>query len=112
ARAVQPREGETLLLLARTYRRQGDLDAAREAVERARETHHTPAAVELEQLLVQAQSGYLGPVEAKLHHAVATGHAEEEEILQALARGYLHGRFLDKAYRTTSAWVERHPDAW
>jgi Flp pilus assembly protein TadD len=112
AQAVQPRDGETLLLLARACRHEGDVDAALEAVRQAREVHRTPARVELEQKLIQAQSGYLGPVEAALHYHLANGHAEEEEILEALTRGYLQTHLLDKAYRATRLWIERRPDAW
>lgn len=104
-----PNRGETLLLLARACRRAGDLDAARAHLEAAQRLPTPTADTDLEARLLQAQAGAAdAAVLEGLWRAAAAGHPDEEIILEALARGYLRGQFVNEAYRCTALWGERH----
>jgi tetratricopeptide (TPR) repeat protein len=111
ALAVQEGSGEAHFLLARSSRRAGDADAARRYLERARTLGWDKRQVRLEELLQEAQSGVVEPVEEPLRRYLAAG-IEERLILEALARGCLQSNFTERAYHYTSRWVERHPDDW
>src|SRR5262249_25444636 len=60
---VWPASAETHFLLARTCRRANDLDGARDHLSEAQRLDWDPELIELEYLLMQAQSGIVQPVE-------------------------------------------------
>lgn len=111
ALAVQEGNGEAHFLLARTCRRAGDADAARRHRERARALGWDPQQLRLEELLQEAQSGIVGPVEEALQRYLGAG-VEERLVLEALARGCLQSNLTERAYHYTRHWVEHYPDDW
>jgi tetratricopeptide (TPR) repeat protein len=110
--SIWPSSAETHFLLARTARRAGDLDEARARLGEARQLNGAGDAIELEELLLQAQSGSIIQVEPRLRELLAAGHADEPLILEALVRGCLFYNFTKDACRWSGVWTERHPDDW
>jgi tetratricopeptide (TPR) repeat protein len=111
ALAVREDSPEAHFLLAQSIRRAGDADAARRHLERAGMLGWDKRQVRLEEMLQQAQSGVVEPVEGPLRGYLAAG-TEERLILEALARGCLQSNFTERAYHYTRRWVERYPDDW
>lgn len=104
--------GEARFVMARTCRRAGDFISAREHLRESRRLGWPTEALQLEEQLVQAQSGLVAAVEPALRRLLARGHTEEPLILEALAAGCLQCNFVVEAHRWTSIWVERHPGDW
>jgi tetratricopeptide (TPR) repeat protein len=104
--------GETHFLMARTCRRAGDLDAAREYLQKAKRLKWVPEQIQLESYLIQAQTLLVPWVEEKLRASLQDGHPEERFILEALVMGCLQGNLFKKALQWTTVWVEHHPDDW
>jgi tetratricopeptide (TPR) repeat protein len=109
---VWPDSAQVHFLMAQACRRDGDLDAARQHLERAGKLGWDDRQVQLERRLLQAQSGVVPPVEGVLRLYLADGSGDERLILEALARGCLQGNLLDRAYYYTRLWTERYPDDW
>jgi tetratricopeptide (TPR) repeat protein len=109
---IWPSSGETEFLMARTCRRAGDLDAAREHLQRAKRLNWVAQQVQLESYLLQAQTLLAPWVEEKLRGILQDGHPEERFILEALVMGCLQGNLLKRALQWTTVWVEHHPDDW
>jgi tetratricopeptide (TPR) repeat protein len=109
---VWPTSGEVQFLLARTCRRQGDLDEARRRLEEARRLGWVPELIDLEVLLAQAQAGKMPLVEDRLRRRLAEGHRDAELILEALVKGCLECQFLDQAYGWSNDWVGLTPQSW
>jgi tetratricopeptide (TPR) repeat protein len=110
-RAAWPESGEVRFAAARAARRAGDPDAAAADLRDARRLGWPAEAVQLEELLVQAQAG-VPRAERPLRDRLAAGHPEEPVIFEALARGALQCRSARSAHRWASLWAERHPDDW
>jgi tetratricopeptide (TPR) repeat protein len=111
ALAAQEGSAEAHFLLARTCRRAGDADAARAHLERGRALGWDRDQVRLEELLQEAQSGMVAPVEEVLQRYLGAG-IEERLVLEALARGCLQSNLTERAYSYTRRWVDRYPDDW
>jgi tetratricopeptide (TPR) repeat protein len=109
---VWPESGETHFLLARTCRRDGDLASARTHLQAARRLGWVQELIDLETLLLRAQSGDVPPVEAELRALLTRGHRDAGLIVEALVIGWLEENFLDDAYRLTALWLNEHPDDW
>jgi tetratricopeptide (TPR) repeat protein len=110
--SIWPSSAETHFLLARTARRAGDLDEARAQLGEARHLNFAGDPIDLEERLLQAQSGNITQVEPRLRELLAAGHADEPLILEALVRGCLYYNFTTDACRWSGLWTERHPDDW
>jgi tetratricopeptide (TPR) repeat protein len=109
---VWPQSGETHFLMARTCRRSGDFAGARTHLQEARRLGWLKELVDLESLLIRAQSGMVRPVEATLRGHLTSGHRDATLIVEALVIGWLECNFLDDAHRLTSRWLEEHPEDW
>jgi tetratricopeptide (TPR) repeat protein len=114
ARCLQiwPKNGEARFLIARTCRRAGDFDAAREHLAEAERLGWVKEIIDLEYQLITAQMGLPARAEPTLVRLLQRGHHEETMILEALARGNLQINSAREAHRWTRIWVERHPDDW
>src|SRR6516165_10439472 len=114
ARCLQiwPKNGEARFLMARTCRRAGDFDAAREHLAEAERLGWVKEIIDLEYQLMTAQMGLPARAEPALVRLLQRGHHEETMILEALARGNLQINAAREAHRWTRIWVERHPDDW
>jgi tetratricopeptide (TPR) repeat protein len=109
---IRPKNGEAHFLMARTCRRAGDFDAAREHLAEAERLGWVKEIIDLEFQLMTAQMGLPARAEPALTKLLQRGHSEETIILEALARGYLQINLAREAHRWTRIWVERHPDDW
>jgi Tfp pilus assembly protein PilF len=106
-----PRGKETLLLAARIERKGDNLaEAARYLTECAR-LHGSNEATQLEWILMRAQGGEVDDVEGGLWNCVQSDHPETNEILEALAKGYLQHFRAETAKRCLDLWLERDPTA-
>jgi tetratricopeptide (TPR) repeat protein len=110
--AIWPSSGETEFLMARTCRRAGDLDAARDHLQTAKRLNWVPQQIQLESHLIHAQIRLEPWVEEKLRGFLQDGHPEERYILEALVMGCLQGNLFKRALEWTTVWVEHHPDDW
>lgn len=109
---VWPGSAEVHFQLARTARRDGDFATARQELAAAKRLGWPEAAIELEHLLIQAQSGSVREVQEILKSRVETGHEDSEIILEALTTGYLHNNFLADAYVAALYWQKLFPRRW
>jgi tetratricopeptide (TPR) repeat protein len=109
---IWPSSGETEFLMARTCRRAGDLEGARDHLQKAKRLNWVAQQIQLESYLIQAQTLLEPWVEEKLNGLLQGGHPEERFILEALVMGCLQGNLLKRALQWTTVWVEHHPDDW
>lgn len=107
---VWPSSGATHFLMGRTCRRAGDLEGARAHLNEARRCHWSPALLDLEDLLLQAQVGMVRPVEATLRRYMANYPDQEKVILEALIHGDLQSNYLEAAHNWAALWTEHYPD--
>jgi tetratricopeptide (TPR) repeat protein len=109
---VWPDNAEVHFALARTYRRSGDLSAARRHLQRADQLGWPTEATDLEYLLLRAQSGELNAVRPVLVPLLQARHPEEVAILETLAQVALDRHLIDEAVRWATVWTERYPEDW
>jgi Flp pilus assembly protein TadD len=108
---VQPHNPGVRLLAARTARRDGDLDFAREQLHTHRELIGGPSPDEtLELALLTAQEGRVQEVVGSLIERLEEHHPESEHILEALAMGCVHNYELHRALFWLSELLEK--DKW
>src|SRR6266446_8726451 len=106
-----PQNTDVLLLLARTARHAGDFNEATEYLAKCRRLGGIPEAIKLEYDLQQVQRGYLlSSLENHLWAYVKVNHPDSVEILDALARGYMHSVRLERACATFDELLKRRPD--
>ena len=109
---VRPTDGEVLFALARTLRRAGKLDEARDYLKKANQHHWVSNQVKLEVFLIKAQIGYLSEIVNQLQDILKEGHSDDRFILEALIFGYFRTNFLTEANRWALVWIDQHPDDW
>ncbi len=105
-----PSSAESHFLLARTLRRAGDFDDARDNLDKAERLDWVPKQIKLERLLLQAQAGAPQAVEAALRGYFADLPSDAKFIFEALVIGYAQANFLDDAYRWSTLWIEVVPE--
>jgi tetratricopeptide (TPR) repeat protein len=105
-------DGEVHFLMARTCRRNGDPDRARDNLQKAKRFHWVPAEIKLENLLAKAQIGYKPELAKQLQAILEEGHQDDIFIFEALIIGCIQTKFLTEGYRWASVWIEQHPDDW
>ncbi len=109
-REAWPNDPQVHFSLARVLRRDGQATVAQEALDRAQQLGHPAAEIELERALGRTQSGHVRAVEEV--PAASVGAANDRFVREALVAGFLHGHFLDRAYRVTDKWATERPDDW
>lgn len=109
---VWPIDAEAHFLLARTCRRAEDMADWQRHLKNAEVLQWPRAALDLERLLMQAQVGDVGRAEPLLRGRLATPHADELLIYEALVKGHLAADRLNDVLYWTNFWLERHPTAW
>jgi tetratricopeptide (TPR) repeat protein len=107
--ALRPRSRSAHLLLAQALRRAGDFDSAAEHLQAARALGCKEADLHLEELLLQAQSGVVAPVERALQLYLADHTGDPHLIFEALVRGCLQGQLVDRAYHYSNLWTHEFP---
>jgi tetratricopeptide (TPR) repeat protein len=106
-----PNSAETHFLTGRVERRLGHLGEAEEQLHQARRLGWVDELIDLEYLLIKAQTGDARAAEPALRGYLESGHRDAELILEALVIGYRQKAFLDGAYRWSTVWVEGYPDS-
>src|SRR5438105_10094314 len=109
--SLWPRSPEVHLLAARAARVSGDLKATEAHLNECLKLQGgATEAVQLEFLLLRAQSGELDEVAPPLIDCVEKGHAESPIILQTLAQAYMRRLRYKPAYACLTRWLEVQPD--
>lgn len=111
-RELWPLNAEVQFVLARVSRQLEDVPAWQRYLHAAEVLQWPREQIELERLLMRAQSGDVWSVEAKLRADATAWHPDEVWIVDALVRGYLKVYRMDDAKAWTRFWLERHPDDW
>jgi tetratricopeptide (TPR) repeat protein len=108
---VWPNDPEVRLRAARAARLGGNVQAAEAHLNRCLKLHHgRTEAVQLEFLLLRAQTGEVDEVANTLTDCVEKGHAESPLILATLARAYLQRGRYHRARAYLHKWVEICPN--
>src|SRR5579884_2190192 len=110
--AVWSNSAETQFLLARTCRRQGDLEAANAHLREAKRLHWVDEQITLESTLLRVSAGVIKPNESILRGYLDRGDPDSRLILEALVVGSLQTNFLSEAYHWSEAWCKNFPDDW
>ena len=104
-----PHDPETYVLIARVYRKQGQLNKSKEQVELARHHGLSLERYDREHWLLQAQLGDLAEVEPHLAGLLRDPGLDGSEICETFANGFmLHGR-LNRATQLLDAWQTGYP---
>jgi Flp pilus assembly protein TadD len=111
-RELWPQNGEACFLLARTCRRAGDAAAARQHLQEAQRWQWPRPLIELEELLIQAQSAGGRSIHGNLQGILDVHPPDEPYILEALAIGCLVNQAPQEAEHWAQVWHERYPDDW
>jgi tetratricopeptide (TPR) repeat protein len=109
---LRPRDAAGHFVLARACRRADDIDAWEEHLRMAERLGHPIDEIQVEKNLGLAQAGALRQVEAALLGRLNEQQADEELVLEALAKGYLRDYRLKDASGLLGLWQARHPQAW
>ncbi len=108
---VWPRDLQAHLLAARAARMCGDRQSAEDHLNRCLKLHGgATEEVQLEFLLLRAQTGDLDEVAPTLVDAVEKGHPQSPLILETLSHAYLRLLRYQRAYACLSRWMEICPD--
>ncbi len=110
-----PSSGEVHFLAARAARRCGDLEEAREHLDRAAECGWVKEALDLERALWRVQVRELPAVEGYLLRCLELRHPDSVLIVEILTPAYLQNYQLDSAQRCADLWVDlapQNPAAW
>src|SRR5438132_173200 len=110
-----PLDAEAHFLLARICRRAGDATGWQIHLRDARALQWPGQELELEALLMKAQTGDVRSVEPILRQRLEAEDPQEELIFEAVARGYLETGRIQDALDLTGLWTERRPQeelAW
>lgn len=112
AETLQPQRAEVLFLLARAYRRAGELDRVSEYLKRAEDAGWPKEDIQAQRHLTYVQNGQFGPAERFLEKALRSGVDDDlaEEIYEAQAKGYLKTFRLGDAQLCLNYWIEWKPD--
>ncbi|TMQ35746.1 MAG: tetratricopeptide repeat protein [Planctomycetota bacterium] len=107
---VWPRSATAHLLGARCSRGAGNFDEAFSLLSDCRQLHADREALILEEYLLDAQRGTLGPVEEEaLRHRLERGGPETPDILEAMALGCLYTNRLGEAMACVERWLAYAP---
>ena len=109
---VWPRSPQVHLLAARAGRQSGNFEAAESHLSRCLQLQHgATQAVQVEFLLLRAQTGEADNVAIPLLEYIESNHEERELILQTLARAFMHHLRYGPAYVCLSRWIELKPSS-
>ncbi len=104
------RVGETHLLFAKSYRRQGKLDLVREHLLTAWDRGVPVERLEREQWLTLAQSGQIQAAESHLQQMLQDPGDDAPEICEAFVAGYFRNYQVARAIPLLTAWEADFPD--
>jgi tetratricopeptide (TPR) repeat protein len=108
--ALRPNDTDLQLLAARTARRDGDLEAAKDHLYKAKIPGQlTSPQIEMERALIAAQSGQVKEVIDFLIESLEVRHPQSEQILESLAMGCVQIYQLERAMFWAHELQERWP---
>src|SRR5262249_31437995 len=107
---VWPRSGLTHLLAARVDRQLGEFRSAEEHLTVAQRHLNQADDLNLESILLRAQSGQMDTWAKYLRRLVEEDHPATPLILGAMANGYMRAYRLGDAGFLLHLWLEREPD--
>lgn len=105
-----PRRGEAHFLLARTSRREGQMDEVGEHLQRAWDVGYDRQRIEREQWLALAQTGQLDEAEPHRIELLADPRGDAVEICEAYVNGYLRAYRFQEALELLDAWQADFPE--
>ena len=103
-------DGQTEFLMARAYRRLGDLDQVREHIQLAYDHGFSVERLQREQWLAMAQSGQMRDAEPHLRRLLQDPGDDGPEICESFVSGYFRNRQIQKAMPIIDAWQADYPD--
>lgn len=112
---ARPNSGRVRFLAARTARRAGELDLAREHLRVCRQLGYEPREVELEWAFLGARRGLFAEQEPFLWSLVEQDHPDKTLILEVLIDGYVQHFRMMRALHCLNLYLEREPEnfqAW
>ncbi|HID74780.1 MAG TPA: tetratricopeptide repeat protein [Planctomycetaceae bacterium] len=104
-----PDNEETLLLLARTHRRMGNLERVGRLLTRAEDLGGDRGRIERERRLVLAQCGELREVEGHLADMLIHAGEDGPDICEAFVQGYFANLRINEALQLLEVWQESYP---
>ncbi|MGQ9607206.1 MAG: tetratricopeptide repeat protein [Thermogutta sp.] len=104
-----PHDAESVFLLSRAYRHQGDLEHADWLLTQAERLGLDPRRTRRERWLLQAQSGDLQAAEPHLAELLIDQEGDALETCQAYVLGYFANLRFDDARRLLDTWRQDHP---
>lgn len=111
AERLQPDRAELLYLLARAHRRSGDLEKARQYLDRAASQDWPAEQLNQQRYLAILQSGQLDQVEPYFKRMLQDGASDElaVEFYEAQARALLHSYRFKEAMVCLNFWIDWRP---
>lgn len=107
---IWPRSVEVHLLAARAARMTGNFSAAEGHLNRCLQLQDgATEGVQLEFLLIRVQAGEMDELAPALFDLVEQGHPESPEVLDTLARAYMHRLRYKPAYACLTRWIGFEP---
>lgn len=103
-------DGQREFLMARAYRRLGELDLVREHIQRAFDRGFSVERLEREQWLALAQSGQMREAEPHLRQLLVNPGDDGPEICESFVSGYFRNRQVLKAMPIIEAWQADYPN--
>jgi predicted Zn-dependent protease len=107
--AEWPNKGEVNFLMARAARRDGDYATAARFLARASALGWEAGAIEMERVLLAAQTGDFRRLEGRILQWAMLGTDEQSLFLEVLIPNYLLRHDLAKALDLLTGWTEREP---
>ena len=104
------KNAETAFLLARAYRKQGEMDRVAQHLQRALDLGCPPDRVHREELLAQAQSGNLDEIEKRLAKLFVDPQGDAVEICEAYVNGCMRNYRFAEAHKVLNLWQADFPD--
>jgi len=108
--AIWPRRVEVRLLAARTARLSGDFETAEAHLNRCLKLVGPTEDVQLEFLLIRAQTGEIQEVAPILETIVENGHRDGAHILETMSRAYMRNLEYGPAFGCLSRWIVLDPN--
>lgn len=106
---LNPSHGEVHLVMARAYRRQGELNNVRQALEKAARCGIALHRIRREEWLAMAQAGQMSEAAPHLRELLVDPGDDGPEICEAFVNGYFLTYQLGDAFRILDAWEKDFP---
>jgi tetratricopeptide (TPR) repeat protein len=106
---IAPDRPETLLMLARTHRRLGNLERVPALVRRAKSVGGDPGLAQREMWLLLAQSGRLREAEPHLAELLRDAGDDGPDICEAYVQCYFANLRINEANQLLDAWQKDYP---